>query len=98
MEYRLCGWQISCDDFGTVNNSSDTNCTSGCFCSDGVILRDGVCIDPDICPSKQLCILHCNEIIKYKCTSIMITPHAGMLHSPDCHGSYIATYVCMHKK
>ena len=53
MEYQLCGWEISCDDFSSVNNCSDTDCTSGCFCSDGIILQDGVCIHPDTCPSKQ---------------------------------------------
>ena len=77
MEYRLCGWQISCNDLGSVNNCSDTNCTSGCFCSDGVLLQDGVCIDPGICPSKQYVIyIKYNQMISinaYQCDCTMCT-------------------------
>ena len=53
MEYQICGWHISCDDFSTVSSCDDTDCTSGCFCTNGVALEDGICIQPDSCPSKQ---------------------------------------------
>ena len=53
MEYQTCGWEIGCDDFSTVSNCTDSDCSSGCFCTDGVLLDDGVCILPDACASKQ---------------------------------------------
>ena len=53
MEYQTCGWEIGCDDFSTVSNCTDSDCSSGCFCTDGVLLDDDVCILPDACASKQ---------------------------------------------
>ena len=52
MEYQICGWEISCDDFSTISDCSDSTCSSGCFCTNGIVLEDGVCIHPDTCPSK----------------------------------------------
>ena len=52
MEYQTCGWEISCDDFNTVSNCTDPDCSSGCFCTNGLLLDSGVCILPDVCPSK----------------------------------------------
>ena len=52
MDYRLCDWQISCSNFSSISNCSDSNCMTGCFCSDGTVLEDSVCIHPDTCPSK----------------------------------------------
>ena len=52
MEYKMCGWNISCDDIGTVRDCRNSPCESGCFCSNGYVLEDGVCVDSDTCPSK----------------------------------------------
>ena len=49
----MCGWNISCNDFGVARDCSDS-CESGCFCSNGTILEDGVCVHPDTCSSKAI--------------------------------------------
>jgi len=71
MEYRTCGWNISCDDVGIVRNCRNSTCESGCFCSNGYVLEDGVCVNPDSCPRKWLFInfdlatlLHLRESVK----------------------------------
>ncbi|XP_065884496.1 uncharacterized protein [Dysidea avara] len=50
MDYRTCGYQVSCDDLSSANNCTNVTCESGCFCSNGNVLEDSVCIHPGTCP------------------------------------------------
>jgi len=58
MDYRMDGVQLTCYDFSSVDNCSNTTSTSGgtpgCFCSNGNVLEDGVCIPPGECPSEYI--------------------------------------------
>jgi len=62
LEYRTCGWNITCNDIGNVKDCKNSTCDSGCFCSNGTVLEDGVCVDPDTCPSRDL--LYCKLVHK----------------------------------
>ena len=54
MEYRLCGWHVSCDTLNIVRGCRNSTCVSGCFCTDERILEDGLCVHPEYCPSKNV--------------------------------------------
>ena len=99
MDYRSCGWQISCSNFSNINNCSNLTCSPGCFCSNGNVLEDGVCIPPGECPSKSLkndcyfvCIASITKVTtaqqKHLFTKIIyltMKPFANLVCITDCY-------------